>query len=403
MSLNFDEIDAGGVTTANGFRAAAVAADVKGNGGSRLDVALLVSDVNCNAAALFTSNLVKAAPIIYSEEILSCDYNIFGIFANSGNANACNGEAGLCACRDIVEKVSANLKLPPNSLLAASTGVIGSKLPKDRIIAQIPRLCSLLDDDGGTDFAKAIMTTDTVFKQAAILVHANDGDFVIGGTCKGAGMLEPSVATMLSFITTDAVIEKDVLATTIHSVAEYSFNAITVDGDTSTNDSVFILANGMSGIKPSKELFQNALGYLCLKLAKMLVRDGEGATKLVTITVKGAATLIEAKQCAKKISNSPLVKTMFAGADPNWGRLMASAGASGTRFDPAKTEIYFNNIRYVANGLVCEEIPESQVREIMLSDEFEVVMDLHEGSFSFSAYTCDFTEKYVEINADYRS
>ncbi|MBQ3033321.1 MAG: bifunctional glutamate N-acetyltransferase/amino-acid acetyltransferase ArgJ, partial [Deferribacterales bacterium] len=365
----FTQIKDGGITAPLGFRAAAVCGDVKGKGGTKNDMALVVSDSPCTAAALFTENVVKAAPVIYDSAILNANStNISAILANSGNANACTGTQGLEVCKALSEETAKLLNVSCQSVLAASTGVIGNPMPVDRMAAKLPELVQELSDDGGSDFSTAIMTTDTVSKEIAVLVETDKGCFVIGGCCKGAGMIAPSLATMLAFITTDAKIPANLLQKALKEAVAGSFNCVSVDGDMSTNDSVFVLANGMSGVSVSEkeyEIFVKALSYVCLDLAKKIAIDGEGATKSVTVRVKGAANNDEARLCAYKIANSPLVKTMFAGCDPNWGRLMASAGASGAKFDPNKTDIFFNNLHYVKNGIIIDTALEKDVYEIM--------------------------------------
>lgn len=403
----FATIKDGGVTAPLGFRAAAVCGDVKGNGSAKNDIALIVSDAPCRTAAVFTKNVVKAAPVIYDMNILKKNAdNIRAVLANSGNANACTGEAGMKVCIDLSKEAALVLGISADSVLSASTGVIGNPMPKDRIISKLSLLASSLSDESGCDFANAIMTTDTEPKEVAVLVETKKGCFVVGGCCKGAGMIAPSLATMLAFITTDAAISADILQRALDDAVSTSFNCVTVDGDMSTNDSLFVLANGMSGVKIGNEeyeLFKDALSYICNILAKKIAADGEGAEKLVTIRVKGAADNNEARLCASKIANSPLVKTMFAGCDPNWGRLMASAGASGAVFDPALTDIFFNDLHYVKNGIIIDSALEKDVYAIMKNKEYEITLDLHAGSGEAFFYTCDFTVDYIKINADYRS
>ena len=403
----FTQIKDGGVTAPLGFRAAATNADIKGNGNKKNDMALIVSDEPCIAAALFTENVVKAAPVIYDMDILKTNAKgVTAILANSGNANACTGEGGLNVCTNLTKQTADILNVPSNSVLIASTGVIGNPMPQQKISDKLPVLAQSLSDEGGSDFAKAIMTTDTKQKEVAVLVETEKGCYVIGGCCKGAGMIAPSLATMLAFITTDAAVSSAVLQKALTEAAEVSFNQVTVDGDMSTNDSLFVLANGMSGVKINENeynSFKEALSYVCNILAKKIAADGEGATKLVTIKVKGALDKEQARLCASKIANSPLVKTMFAGCDPNWGRLMASAGASGAVFDPNKTDIYFNDLHYVKNGIIIDSKLEENVYEIMQNSEYEITLDLHCGMGEAAFYTCDFTVDYVKINADYRS
>lgn len=401
-----NKIKEGGVTAPLGFTAASAVADIKGKGRTRPDAALLVSDIPCVCAALFTSNLVKASPVIYDEEVLAKKGKIKGIAVNAGNANACTGEAGLKACEKTAEAAASALGVDKSQILVASTGVIGQALPYERIVKVIPGMAENLNDDNGLAFAEAIMTTDTVAKEAAVMINTDAGNYVIGGCCKGAGMIAPSVATMLSFITTDAAISQTMLKKALKEAAAVTFNRVTVDGDMSTNDSVFILSNAMSGVRIDEVLygeFVRGLAEVCDALARMMAADGEGATKLVTVMVKNAKTKEEALLCASKIANSPLVKTMFAGCDPNWGRILASAGASGAVFDPSAVEIWFDGLHYVKNGMIIDPALEKQAFEIMKKDEYEIIIDLHAGQFETKFYTCDFTADYVRINADYRS
>lgn len=403
----FSNINGGGVTASLGFSASAASGDIKGNGKIRNDTALLLSDTPCSAAALFTKNLVKAAPVIYDEEILSKNSdNIRAVLVNSGNANACTGKAGYDACLSLASEAASLLKAAPSSVLTASTGVIGEPFPAAKISRVLPTLIDSLSDENGAAFANAIMTTDTKQKETAVLVEGSSGHYVIGGCCKGAGMIAPSIATMLAFITTDADIPVALLHRALGEAADVSFNSVTIDGDMSTNDSLFMLAGGLSGVKIDEKNyndFRDALIHVCTVLAKKIAEDGEGATKLVTVRVKGARSTDDARLCASKIANSPLVKTMFAGCDPNWGRLMSSAGASGALFDPTLTDIFFNALHYVKGGVIIDRVLEKDVRNIMTDHEYEITIDLHAGSCEALFYTCDFTADYVKINADYRS
>lgn len=401
-----DKINGGGITAPLGFMASSGLGDIKGKGRTTPDVAILVSDSPCEAAALFTTNIVKAAPVIYDSKVIASKSKITAIVANSGNANACTGKTGIEACEIIAAEAGKILDTDKNSVLVASTGVIGNAFPAEKIIKILPDMAERLSDDGGLDFAQAIMTTDTRSKESAVIVASEKGNYVIGGCCKGAGMIAPGVATMLTFLATDATISSELLNKALREAADVTFNCVTVDGDMSTNDSVFILANGMSGAvigdKEYKE-FVEALKTVCDDLARMMAGDGEGATKLVTVKVKNAKTHEEARLCAAKIANSPLVKTMFAGCDPNWGRLLASAGASGAIFDPSKAEIWFDKLHYVKDGVIIDVALEKDAYGIMKKDEYEITLDLHAGSSSAKFYTCDFTADYVRINADYRS
>ncbi len=400
------KVSYGGVTTPIGFRAAAANANIKGKNLERVDCGLIYSDNPCAYAGVFTSNVVKAAPVLYDMELLSKQADIRAVFANSGNANACTGAAGLKACSDIAAAYADVLDIKADNILIASTGVIGIPLPVERIVSVKEVLVDGLADDKGLDFAKAIMTTDTTVKETAICVETKSGLITIGGCTKGAGMISPSLATMLTFITTDAMIERHLLQKALMECAEVTFNRVTVDGDMSTNDSIIMLANGMSGAivtEENYEEFKEGLFTLMNYLAKQIALDGEGASRMITIEVKNAATMEEAKLCASKIANSPLVKTMFTGCDPNWGRLMASAGASGAKFNPEKVDIYFNDLHYVSKGIIIDYALEDKAYEIMKELQYTITIDLNAGNCSTKFYTCDLTQDYIKINADYRS
>ncbi len=398
----------GNICTPAGFVSSATVADIKGNGKGKLDITLLFSDEPCNAAGVFTTNLVQAAPVTFCKELLAAGGQFAGVLVSSGNANACTGRQGIEACRNITAEFARALALPDDGmLLFASTGVIGNQLPQHKLINAVPFLCDNLDDDAGTEFAKAIMTTDTVHKELAVLVDTDEGCFVVAGAAKGAGMIDPAMATLLAFITTDAGADTDTLQAAIKKGCDASFNSLTVDGDMSTNDTLLILANGMSGVDvnkgKSRDKFNTAVEFVCRELAKMIAKDGEGATKFVTVKVNGAKNNNEAHMCAGKIARSPLVKTMFAGSDPNWGRLMSTAGSSGASFDPEAVSIWFNDLHYVKNGQIIDTALEKAAREIMLKDEYTITVDLSAGHGAAEYYTCDMTKEYIAINADYRS
>jgi len=403
--VNMEKINNGGVCTPLGFSSAAVVADIKGNRSGKLDLAVLISETPCEVAAVFTKNKIKAAPVIAGMSQLKND-KFYGIIVNSGNANACTGKKGIEDYYTITENFADKMGYPKNSMLMSSTGVIGVKMPVDKIINSFDELIEKIDDEDD-DFSKAIMTTDTRPKKIAVLVQTSKGVYVIGATAKGAGMIAPSMATMLCFITTDVALPKNNMQQILSRAVEKSFNSITVDGDMSTNDSVFLFSNGLSGIVLSCEeelkQFEYALTFVCQYLAKEIVLDGEGATKLVNITVKNAKSYDDAKTCAFKIANSPLVKTMFFGSDPNWGRLMASVGASLIEIDPDIIDIYFNDLKYVENSSLIEPSLEKKVHEIMLTKEYNITIDLKIGNSDATVMTCDFSYDYVKINADYRS
>ncbi len=393
----------GSVTSPRGFRAAGIAAGIKKTGAP--DVALLVSDVPAPCAAMFTQNLVQAAPIAVCKEHLNAHGDSMrAIVINSGNANAVTGQEGLANARKAVTRAATELGLEPGQVLVMSTGVIGVQLPISNLLAGISTAVEVLSNEGGHDAARAIMTTDTRPKEIAVRVESSapDSGFVIGGMCKGAGMIHPNMATMLAVITTDANVPRGELQEMLKQAVDDSFNCISVDGDTSTNDSVALLANGLSGVRPERETFQSALTFVCRELAKMVVKDGEGATKLVTITVSGARSEAEAKQIASTIATSMLVKTAIYGRDANWGRVLAAAGRSGAWFDPQNASLRFGNLPVLKDGTPLP-FSEEEALKILSADEIEMVLELGVGQASATMWTCDLTHEYVSINAEYRT
>jgi glutamate N-acetyltransferase/amino-acid N-acetyltransferase len=400
------KINNGGICSPLGFSSAGISIDIKGNKSDKKDLGIILSISPCYCASTFTKNKVSAAPVKDAKKRLFNTETINAIIVNSGNANACTGKQGLDDCETIINHYAKALEIDANSLLISSTGVIGENLPVEKFISNSKNLINSLDDDDN-DFAESILTTDTVTKKLAVLVETENGIYVVGGVAKGAGMIAPEMATMLAFITTDAMVDKNILQNSLDNAVKTSFNSITVDGDMSTNDSVFLLANGMSGINIHSEKqinkFKDAVSHVCLELAKMIVKDGEGATKFIQINVKNALTQDDAKKCAFKIANSPLVKTMFAGEDPNWGRLLASAGASLIELDEEKIDIYFNDLKYVESGSLIDKKLEEKVHQIMKTDEYEITIDLNIGNCNSTVYTTDLTKEYISINADYRS
>ena len=392
---------AGGVTAPQGFRAGGMACGIKKD---QPDLALLVSEREASAAGVFTTNRVKAAPVVLSSRQIRGG-KARAIVANSGNANACTGEEGIKDARTMVESTARALEIPPREVLVCSTGVIGEPLPMEAVTRGIETLASRLSTQGGETFAQAIMTTDSFPKSTAREVTTHQGAFRIGGAAKGAGMIHPHMATMLAFITTDLEVELSTLQKSLKEAVDGSFNRITVDGDTSTNDTVLMLANGASGIKGEGEVleaFALALEEVCRELAHMIIRDGEGATKVVKLVVKGALNREEAEKAARRVANSLLVKTAFYGEDPNWGRLAAALGSSGCLLDPAKLSIHVEDVEIVRGGL---GIPQAQeaAHQIMGRKEYTVTMDLGLGTGEYWIWTCDLTYDYIRINAEYRS
>jgi len=398
----------GNLATPSGFRAAAIAAGIKKTPGA-LDLALIVSDARTTSAAgLFTTNRVVAAPVIVSRRNLTeSGGRARAILVNAGNANACTGRAGIRAAQETTRATAKLLGLRPSQVLVASTGVIGVPLKHDLILRQLPALQQSLSTDRAGAVADAIMTTDTFAKSCVLRGMIRGTPLHIAGIAKGAGMIHPRMATMLCFITTDADIDPPPLQKLLRSAVDVSFNRITVDGDTSTNDTVLVLASGMSGakIQASKEsgaMFQAGLTEVCQTLARMIARDGEGATKLVKIEVTRAQSAADADRIARAIANSPLVKTAIAGSDPNWGRIICAAGYSGAEFDPGRVDIFINDFVMVRRGLDAGFDEAGASRELD-KKELTIRVDLHEGKASAYIWTCDLTHDYITINASYRT
>ena len=398
----------GGITAANGYQASAVACGLKPSG---LDLAMIVSDQLATAAGVFTTNRAVAAPVVISQNQLSLSNGkAKAIVVNSKCANACTGDDGIRAAKAMVEEAATSLSCELQHVLIASTGVIGMRLDTQKVSSGIRNAAKHLQSEKHLQAAEAIMTTDVSPKEYAVSVETSEGVFTIGGMAKGAGMIEPNMATMLGFLTTDAAVAPPVLNQVLREVANRTFNAITIDGESSTNDTVFFLANGSSGISIPKmentnlyKALVSGLDSVCSWLAREIVRGGEGATKLATVTVTGAASNQEAQQAARLIANSPLVKTALHGEDPNWGRIVAVAGRSGVAFDQAKTEVRIGSATLFANATVMAE-QESAAAVHLSGDEVELLIDLGTGgSGTARMWTCDFSPEYVHINADYRT
>lgn len=394
----------GGVTAAKGFKAAGVRCGIKQKGP---DLAAVYSDAECSVAAVFTTNAFKAASVVINMERLRSG-KARAVVANSGNANACTGEKGLRDAREICRIAGDLLDVPEEQVYNASTGIIGVALPMDKIEAGVREAVANLSVDGGESASLAIMTTDTVPKTSAYEIEIGGRTVRVGGMCKGSGMICPNMATMLCFITTDATISPALLQKSLASSVERSFNSLTVDGDGSTNDSVLLLANGMSGCAEITEgtaefvALDKALAQVCLDLATACARDGEGATKYVEVQVVNAASYQDAKAAAMTIANSPLVKTAIFGEDPNWGRVLCAAGRSGALVVPAKTTLHFGDVKIVEKGEPLKLDPEA-ARKPMLEKELTITVDLGVGEESATAFTCDFSYDYVKINAEYHT
>ncbi len=402
----------GGVTAAKGFQAAAAAAGIKYQG--RTDMALIYSEKPCKVAGTFTTNVVKAAPVKWDRAVVESKKKPQAVIVNSGIANACTGEEGMNYCRETAEEAAKVLGVDKDSVLVGSTGVIGMQLPMDRVRAGISMLAEAKKEDqaSGTAAAQAIMTTDTKKKEAAVTFEIGDKTVTIGGMAKGSGMIHPNMCTMLSFITTDAKISKKALQKALSEDVEDTYNMISVDGDTSTNDTVLLLANGKAGNEkircgtPEYVAFKEALHYVNETLAKMMAGDGEGATALFEAKIIGAKTKEQAKTLAKAIVCSNLTKAAIAGHDANWGRILCAMGYSGAEFDPEKVDLYFESaagkLKIIENGTAAD-YSEEKATEILSQPEVTAIADIKEGNEEAAAWGCDLTHGYIEINADYRS
>lgn len=392
-------IRSGTITSPQGFLAGAVCAGVKSRGGP--DLGILYSEVSCVAAGLFTTNKIKAAPVIVSQEHLQ-NSKAQAIVVNSGCANACTGEQGIIDANEMASLTARKFGILPEDVLVASTGVIGVPLPMEKLRDSIPKVA--LSRAGGCELAKAMMTTDTFPKEIAISAKAGADQFTIGGVAKGSGMIHPDLATMLCFLTTDATVEANFVCSALQEAVAMSFNMITVDGETSPNDSIFLLANGLAGGRrldsDNGEAFQVALNEVCLYLAKSIAQDGEGATKSIEVVVEGALNETEARQAARAIASSPLVKSAIHGNDPNWGRVMAAAGRSGIEVIESKVDLYLNQTCVVKSGCLVS-FDKKRLSESLNSREVKIKLCLNIGEGKATAWGCDLSEEYVTINSAY--
>ena len=395
----------GSITVVEGVLASGVSAGVKGS--REKDLALIFCREPAVAAGVFTTNLMKAPPVLLTQSRVKSG-RAQAIVANSGNANACTGKAGFEDARRMAQIAAEELKIAPEMVLVASTGVIGVRLPMDRIGKGIKQAVKSLSPKGGHNAARAIMTTDKLPKECAVSLMVSGEEVRIGGIAKGAGMIRPNMATMLCFLTTDVSITAEMLQSALKESVDLSFNRITVDGDMSTNDTVLILATGGAGNPQIKERdeaynqFRKGLDYVTGKLARMIVEDGEGATKLVTVTVKGARNESEAEMAARAVAESPLVKTAIYGMDPNWGRVAAALGYSGAVFDPEKVQIWFDDLLIVDNG-VAADYDEEGAKRLFMKNNLRITVNLNAGDAEATIWTCDLTDEYIRINASYRS
>ena len=402
----------GGVTAAKGYEAASTAAGIKYQG--RTDMALIYSQVPCVSAGTFTTNVVKAAPVKWDRQIVDSGAGVQAVVVNSGIANACTGEEGMGYCKETAEAAAKVLNIDAAGVLVGSTGVIGMQLPMQKLVDGIQVLAGKKAEglQSGHDAALAIMTTDTVEKEMAVEIEIGGKTVTIGGMSKGSGMIHPNMCTMLAFITTDAAITKEALQKALSEDVEDTYNMISVDGDTSTNDTAILLANGLAGnqeityASPEYETFKEALHMVNETLAKKMAGDGEGATALFEVKVVGAESIKQAKTLAKSVVCSNLTKAAIAGHDANWGRILCAMGYSGVQFDPEKVDLFFESkagkLQIIKNG-VATDYSEEVATKILSEPEITATADIKMGDYSATAWGCDLTHEYININADYRS
>lgn len=404
--MDCEMVEGGKSVKVKGFRFSAVEAAVKKPG--RLDLALILSEVPAAVAAVFTTNRVKAAPVLLSMQH-AAGGAVLALVVNSGNANACTGAQGMADAAETARLVADGCGIPENTVLVASTGVIGKQLPMERIRTAIPALVNAAASRSMEEVARAIMTTDTFPKLETRQAEAGGKSYTLAGVAKGSGMIMPNMATMLSFLVTDAAVDPVFLDKAFRRAVDSSFNIITVDGDTSTNDMASIMANGMAGNaqiregSPEAAVFENLLSGILLSLAKQIVLDGEGATKLVEIHVRGAVNEADAKRAAMAVANSSLVKTAFFGQDANWGRILAAVGYSGAEIDQDRACLSFDDVLMVRDGIFVGGDAEARGTEILKKREFSVTIDLKLGDGNAVVFTSDLSHDYVTINADYRT
>ncbi|KIE57883.1 N-acetylglutamate synthase [Methylacidiphilum kamchatkense Kam1] len=393
-------IKSGGVTAPRGYLASGISCGIKP--GKKSDLALVVSQQLADIAGVFTQNKVKAAPVIVSMQRVKKG-KARAVVINSGNANACTGSRGIEDAEQMTTVTASFLGCSPDEVCVCSTGRIGVYLPMKKIIRGIEKACKQLNVEGGKDAAEAIMTTDTVPKQAALKVKIEDKEIIIGGMAKGAGMIAPNLATTLGIITTDASLSPEYLNSVLHSCVQETFNRISIDGETSTNDTILVFSNGLAknttiGMdSPHKGIFKNALRLVLDRLAREVLEDGEGVTKVVEILVQGAASEKEAELVARSIGNSLLVKCSWNGEDPNWGRILCAIGYSGANVDQNKIDLFYNGFQVVASG-VRTETKESLIKKTVKMPMFSLLVDLHIGSGQYRFFTTDISERYVRIN-----
>ncbi|MBI2965079.1 MAG: bifunctional glutamate N-acetyltransferase/amino-acid acetyltransferase ArgJ [Chloroflexi bacterium] len=404
MTSQINAVPNASVTSARGFRAGGIYAGLKTPGPNKLDLGLLVSDNPCAAAATFSKNTIVSPSVVVSREAIKTGRAVRGVVANSGCANACVGQQGLTDAREVVTLAAKAVGLQKDEVLICSTGVIGKELPMGVIREGMPKV--RLSPDGGHDFARAIMTTDTRPKEYAVSIRAGGKTVTVGGCCKGAGMIHPNMATMLAFMTTDAAVDQAFLRKALSEAVDASFNQIDVDTDSSTNDTCILLANGAAGNTPLKgtgrdsELFARAVQAVAVHLAKEIARDGEGAKHLIEATVEGARSLQEARRFARSIVSSPLVKTAVYGRDPNWGRIMMALGKTELPVDESKIQIFIGGIQIVEAGIAIQYFPQAVIAALG-QPEVRLRVNLNAGSAVGVAWGCDLTEGYVVENSAY--
>jgi glutamate N-acetyltransferase/amino-acid N-acetyltransferase len=396
MKAGMKTIPGGTVTSPEGFFAGATSAGINKKAKNKPDLAILFSETPCVATGVFTTNRIKAAPLVLSQERLKKG-RVWAVVVNSGCANACTGKEGAGDAAKMAELAAKGIGISPENVLIASTGVIGVPLPMKRLTPAMERI--ILSREGGHELAKAMMTTDTFAKETAVKVKVGKGGFTIGGVAKGSGMIHPDLATLLCFITTDAAVEKGFLKKALKRAVDSSFNMVSIDGDTSPNDMVLVMANGLAGSVPA-DAFEPALEQVCIYLAQSVARDGEGATRLIELTVGGARSLAEARLAARTIVSSSLVKAAIHGADPNWGRIMAALGRSGVEVKETKTDLYIGDIQLVKAGAPVS-FDKRGVGRLLKKKEVAIRLDLNLGSASATAWGCDLSPEYVTINSRY--
>ena len=403
MEAGIEFIPEGTVTSPEGFFAGATSAGINKKARDKPDLGILFSEAPCAAAALLTTNRIKAAPVVLSQQRLK-QGRALAVVVNSGCANALTGDRGFAHAAEMAKLAAEGIGILPEDVLVASTGVIGVPLPMKRIRSGIEQI--ILSRDGGHDLAKAMMTTDTFAKETAVAVSKNGDRFTIGGVAKGSGMIHPDLATLLCLLTTDALVEMNFLKSALKRAVDVSFNMVSIDGDTSPNDMVLLMANGLAGSEPispggeQADAFEQALEQVCIYLAKRIASDGEGATKLIEVTVAGAPSIVEARSAARAVVSSPLVKAAVHGADPNWGRIMAAVGRSGVEIEESKTDLYIGDIAIVKAGRALPFSKRSLI-QLLKGSEVSIGLNLNLGSGRATAWGCDLSEEYVTINSRY--